>query len=602
MDELLLIFLNLSFFTVALLLAYLISMKNKKQIHKIFIVTIILMLIWNLGYLLEIYCRIYLNQTVMLFVYLWYLGLCFTPLFLLLTSLVFAKTRIRVIKYWPLFIPPILSFLLIITNDFHHLFYIRFSLYNSEAIFGRYFVIHSLFSYGYMIIGIFNFVFFSIKNSGFFSKQSQFMVLGSLIPLVTNLLITTKIISVPIYTTAISFSVALLFVAVAIFRFQFLSISPIALQTIVDKISDSFVVVNEDNQIIDFNRGMATTFGGIANIARKRGLQETFQKTCLITDEENLIGLIELARKGETSVTCEKHIEEESFDRYFSIEITPVLAQENNLGTIILFKDITDNIKYIETIEEKHAIMMEQERLASLGQLIGGIAHNLKTPIMSIAGATEALRDLIEEYNASIGDACVTLEDHQEIADEMHSWLDKIRPYCSYMSDIIDTVKGQATQLNAAEMMSFTINELIKRIELLMKYELIRHNCSLKTVIDIDEYTELYGDINSLIQVFDNIIINAIQAYEGKNGRIDFSISPAPGGILFRIKDYARGIAENIKDKLLKEMVTTKGKNGTGLGLYMSYATIKGRFGGKMWFESEEGEGTTFYIRLPYKK
>ena len=134
-----------------------------------------------------------------------------------------------------------------------------------------------------------------------------------------------------------------------------------------------------------------------------------------------------------------------------------------------------------------------------------------------------------------------------------------------------------------------------------MKYELIRYKCELNTKISVDLSSELNGDINSLIQVFDNIIINAIQAYEGKTGSIDFHIDGDDESILFTIRDYAKGIPNNIKHRLLKEMVTTKGTAGTGLGLYMSYSTIKGRFGGEMWFESEEGKGTTFFVRLPRK-
>lgn len=104
------------------------------------------------------------------------------------------------------------------------------------------------------------------------------------------------------------------------------------------------------------------------------------------------------------------------------------------------------------------------------------------------------------------------------------------------------------------------------------------------------------------MQILDNIIINAIQAYEGKKGTIELTIESKEEDILFTIKDYAKGIPESIKGKLLKEMVTTKGKDGTGLGMYMSYSTIRGLFGGKMWFESEEGKGTTFFIQLPHEK
>ena len=71
--------------------------------------------------------------------------------------------------------------------------------------------------------------------------------------------------------------------------------------------------------------------------------------------------------------------------------------------------------------------------------------------------------------------------------------------------------------------------------------------------------------------------------------------------MILSIKDYGCGIPQKVKDKLFKEMVTTKGKNGTGLGLYMSYSTIKAHFNGDIIVESEEGKGTTFKILIPIK-
>lgn len=100
----------------------------------------------------------------------------------------------------------------------------------------------------------------------------------------------------------------------------------------------------------------------------------------------------------------------------------------------------------------------------------------------------------------------------------------------------------------------------------MLKYELMRHNCKMNTWVNMDINTELQGDVNSLVQVFDNIIINAIQAYDGKSGVIDFFVNQQENSILFEIRDYGKGIPESIKDRLLKEMVTTKGRYGTGLG------------------------------------
>ena len=84
-----------------------------------------------------------------------------------------------------------------------------------------------------------------------------------------------------------------------------------------------------------------------------------------------------------------------------------------------------------------------------------------------------------------------------------------------------------------------------------------------------------------------------------KNKDIDLSFDESDNNLVITIKDYGPGIPENIKDKLFKEVISTKGKNGTGLGLYMSYSTIKVHFHGNLTFESEKDMGTTFYIKVP---
>jgi signal transduction histidine kinase len=181
----------------------------------------------------------------------------------------------------------------------------------------------------------------------------------------------------------------------------------------------------------------------------------------------------------------------------------------------------------------------------------------------------------------------------------MRVWIGKMREYTSYMSDIITTVKGQAVQMTSAMTEYFTIKELIKRVDILMNHELKRYCCNLNVQCSIGMDTEVSGDINGLIQVINNLITNGIDSYEGSAGTIDFEISRQGTMMQFIVRDYGTGIRDEVKSKLFKEMITTKAKNGTGLGLYMSYSMITGRFGGKMWFESEYGKGTTFYIQIP---
>ena len=278
------------------------------------------------------------------------------------------------------------------------------------------------------------------------------------------------------------------------------------------------------------------------------------------------------------------------------------ITSNDELGDLaISFNNIQDLTKSnIEQIHNNQETLMESERLASLGQLIGGIAHNLKTPIMSISGALEGLTGLIKEYEESIDDPEVSSKDHHDIAKDMSDWISKIKDYTEYMSDIITAVKGQAVTLSEADSVHFTLDELVKRVNILMKHELknaiIYLNISMKT----DEHTSINGDINSLVQVINNMISNAIQAYNGEtNKNIELILETKNNNVYISVKDYASGMPKAVQEKLFKEMITTKGKNGTGLGLYMSYSTIKAHFNGDIVFESEEGKGTTFTIIIP---
>jgi len=135
-----------------------------------------------------------------------------------------------------------------------------------------------------------------------------------------------------------------------------------------------------------------------------------------------------------------------------------------------------------------------------------------------------------------------------------------------------------------------------------MKHELKNGLTNLKTKADIDTSTVVKGNINSLVQVINNIVSNAIQAYQenGKSNQdINFYIYKDGNNIVFKIEDFAGGLPQKVQNKLFKEMITTKGKNGTGLGLFMSYSNIKAHFSGSMDYETEKGKGTTFYIRIP---
>lgn len=593
------ILLFISCILIIILYVYILKNKKNEQLKKVFLINLILLFVLCFFVLLTTFSNT-ININPIYFDYFSYIGGCFLPVSVFFTGLIFENTKINFNKkYLLLFIIPIISLLVLWTNDYHHLFYEVYSTNLNETTHGPYIFVHYIYSYTLLFLGIFHLLRFSIKNSGFFSKQSLLIVVGISIPIIINILGSFKLLPMTIYITPLSFTATVICFALAIFKFDFLKVTPIALQRIVDRISDSYIVLNENNVITDFNATFLTTFGVKANDIRNKEIATVIQSFNEHNiDINSLRSTLDKVKASNDTYHYEKHFE--SIHKHFNIEINDIRSNGKYVGTLILFKDITQHIEDMETIKKNQDMLVEKERLASLGQLVGGIAHNLKTPIMSIAGATEGLTDLVKEYDSSIGDPEVNEQDHHDIAHDMTEWIEKIKTHTSYMSDIITAVKGQAVTLNENEEDKFTINELVKRVNILMKHELKNALIDMNINMNVDDMITLNGNVNSLVQVINNIISNAIQAYNGEtNKSIDLNFNKNGNSIVISVQDYGCGMPSEVKDKLFKEMITTKGKNGTGLGLFMSYSTIRGHFNGDITFDSELGKGTRFDIILP---
>lgn len=588
----------LSTLLTVVMFVYISCQKDRKQLHNVFCLNLFCSLIISVGVLCQAVCNYFFSIPSIWFENIIYIGTCFLPLTVFFTSLIFTNTKITFKKsYLLLLVIPILSLVVLWTNDLHHLFYIQYSSSFTDTIYGPYFYVHSVYTYLLLIIGIGRLLIFSIRTAGFFSKQSLLISIGLACPVIVNVLGSfLKLIPMTVFVTPISFSVSIICFALAIFKFDFLGIAPIALRKIADRMSDSYLVLNDDGTITDFNQTFLVTFK-IKDIALRGQNFDTFCKNNKI-NYGKIKNAIAKTKDSKKTISFEYHVNR--IHKIFSVEVNTIYSDGVSLGTLILFKDITQHIEDMETIKNNQDILMERERLASLGQLIGGIAHNLKTPIMSISGAAEGLTDLVKEYDSSIDDPEVNSQDHHDIAKDMNEWIVKIKEYTEYMSDIITAVKGQAVTLSETDNISFDIDELVKRVDILMKHELKNALIYMNVQMNAPKSTKIHGDINSLVQVINNMISNAIQAYNGKTEQnIDLILNKVDSNLVISIKDYGCGLPQKVKEKLFKEMITTKGKNGTGLGLYMSYSTIKAQFNGNITFESEEGKGTTFNIILP---
>lgn len=591
----------LSALSIVITLIYVLRTKGRSQLKTIFCVDLICVLVICLGVIFQDILSKNFNWNPWNFEKFIYIGTCFLPVAIFFTGLIFAKTKITFKKkYLLFFIVPALSLIVLWTNDYHHLFYKIYSyLYLSDCKVAPYMIIHNIYSYTLLFLGVIQMVNVASKNSGFFSKQTLLIVVGISIPLITNILGTLKIISMTVYITPISFAFTMLFFALSIFKFKFLGVAPVALQTIVNRISDSYLVLNENLLITDFNSTFLKTFNLSASDIREKNILEFLsthkQYDMNLPKLENSLNRV---KHSSETIVFEQHFKK--INKYFTVEINNILVKGNSLGILMLFKDITQHKLDMQALKDNQDILIERERLASLGQLIGGIAHNLKSPIMSISGATEGLTDLIKEYEESIVDKDVTIDDHLAIANDMRDWISKIKSYLEYMSDIITAVKGQAVALSENTVDSFTVEELTKRVDILMKHELKKALITLNLDLKVPTSLMIHGSINGLVQVINNMISNAIQAYKGKEGQtIDLIITQEKNDVIVSVRDYAGGLPKEVQEKLFKEMITTKGKDGTGIGLFMSYSNIRAHFNGDITYSTEEGKGTIFNIILP---
>ena len=581
--------------------------RKLQLINKLYLAIAVLYAVWVLALLLIRFTRP--EQRGLLFI--WdaitnSVGTFLPPLYLCI-ALSFVKGGGQLPRWHRyLFIIPVISNIVIWTNPIHHLQYQVFSVVKSEIVFGPYVVVSGLYCYLCLASGIGLMIRFALKNRvGLYIKQCVLFALGGLCPLAVGILATISE-NMPITSTPISFISTIVCNGIAIYQLHLLDIQPLATQQVLDWISDCYLVLSDKGLVISYNRPFAEVFASRYGIAENRFLRDCVKKEDVShkTAVYHLITAVESCRQAQSVISYEQavtvHKDGAAQKYYYITDVSPLMVHNELSGFVAIFKDVTQLKKSMQQLSESQASMMEQERLASVGQMIGGVAHNLKTPIMSISGCISAAEALIEECEDSLDDPQVEKDDYREIYGEIRTWFDKVRESTAYMSDIITAIKGQATNAALTQEATFPLDELIKRAQLLMRHELFSGNCRLITEFGPWKEVTLHGDINNLVQVLNNLISNAIDAQKQVGGG-DIVIGAKRDEESFQIyvKDSGPGVSPGVRRKLFKEMVTSKGTHGTGLGLYISNAMIRGKFGGSMWVEDNPDGGAIFTISIP---
>ena len=351
------ILLVLSVLIVLFFLLLVAKRKHKKQIHYAVLCITVSILLWNLAVLFYLTFS-HVPWILSICERLYFIGTILVSISILFTGLIFAKTKIKFTwKHALLFVVPAISIVVLLTNGSHHLFYTTFSLIPSQQNYGIYFTIHTIYSYLCIGVGLAYLVVCSIKNYGVYSKQSLLIFFGITISLFADAISTFKIFDWSTAIENIAFAVTISIFILAMVKFDFLNVVPIALQTVVDLISDSYVVIDEDLEVIDYNQAFAAGFTGVS---KKVGIMEIIEKNYSEFNAKRFMDFLDEAVHGQKKVSFEISLPVGDGIVYYMTEITPIYLSGTHIGTIILKRDITEHKNNLQSV------MQLNEKLQSL--------------------------------------------------------------------------------------------------------------------------------------------------------------------------------------------------------------------------------------------
>lgn len=242
---------------------------------------------------------------------------------------------------------------------------------------------------------------------------------------------------------------------------------------------------------------------------------------------------------------------------------------DENLGTVLIFTDLRE-LKSLEKAVER------SERLASMGRMAAGIAHEIRNPLSSIRGLAQYLRNKFEKDSESHEYASVMISEVDRLNRVIQDMLNFAKPHEPKLAPSnIESIISHSLKLIGAELSEKKINIIL---------------------INDSEVPIVFADTDLLTQVFLNLFVNAIDAMD-ENGTIEISFSEDKHSIIIEISDEGTGIKEENLNKIFDPFFTSK-SNGTGLGLAIVYRIIENH-NGEITVNSIVNKGTIFKIKLP---
>lgn len=345
-------------------------------------------------------------------------------------------------------------------------------------------------------------------------------------------------------------------------------------------VGDGLLAIDKDFKLIAFNPAAQELFGFSWAQVERTGFQEAFANNLLLINF-----MSKTLTEGASFLDHEGRLQDrEGHTKEVSIKVSPLYNREGEIrGAVAVLRDVSK-------IKELEEVLKRADRLSNLGALSAGIAHEVKNPLSGIKGAAE----LLYEELASPGP-------FEEYFRVIFKEVDRLRVIVDQLLDLSRPSRSNLRPGNIHQALDhayFLAREAVKNEDILTE-----------KIYDIS-LPEILGDQDQLVQVFLNLIKNALEAMKG-GGKLTLttratqeftdSFPKLPKGpehyLVVEIADTGPGLTSEQQEYLFTPFYTTKPK-GTGLGLAVSLKLVEDHRG-NIAVESREGEGTTFKVYLP---
>lgn len=442
--------------------------------------------------------------------------------------------------------------------------------------------LHVAFSFAYFIVGTYLVIASARKDPLIGIKQSLIIGLGVLVPWIGNITFIFRIIPEILNTDLSPFIFVLsgAILAWGLFFNRFFGIIAIAHKSLIERMADGLVIVDNENKILEINLAALSIF----RVSKVNIIGQAVDK--LFHKQPDLMQyMTSRSRKNQELVIAYGQQK-----KYYSLDINAIYASKNLfVGKLLLFKEITD-LK--ETTKKWEKAKKQAERADSLkSAFLANLSHEIKTPMNAIMGFSDLLND------PSVSD-----EERKEFIDHIrHSGTDLLQ----LIDDLIDTSKIDAGQISL-EKNTVDLSKMMAELFAKINESLIEaEKGHIDLILDTHELEQdliVIADSDRIRQIMLNLLNNAVKFT--KQGKIEFGYKrDLDNTVKFFVKDTGIGIPSEKHKVIFERFGRVSSSNsqeygGIGLGLSLTRGLVK-LFGGRIWFDSIFGKGTRFYFSLP---